>query len=79
MKYLAAISALAFTMLAGQALAQNQGNPVSGLGDAKAQDEPSSVGINNGYNPPIGAYPGVVAPGREGRSGSSRSERRYRD
>jgi hypothetical protein len=78
MKYLAAISALAFTMLAGQALAQNQGNPVSGLGDAKAQDEPSSVGINNGYNPPIGAYPGVV-PGREGRSGSSRSERRYRD
>ena len=79
MKYFAAISAIAFTLLAGQALAQNQGNPVSGLGDAKAQDEPSSVGINNGYNPPLGAYPTTIAPGREGRSGSSRSERRYRD
>jgi hypothetical protein len=79
MKYMAAISAVAFTMLAGQALAQNEGNPVSGLGDAKAQDEPSSVGINNGYNPPIGAYPAPIAPGLEGRSGTSRSERRYRD
>ena len=54
MKYLAAISAVAFTLLAGQALAQNQGSPVSGLGDAKAQDQPSSIGINNGYNPPVG-------------------------
>jgi hypothetical protein len=79
MKYLAAISAAAFTLLAGQALAQNQGSPVSGLGDAKAQDQPSSIGINNGYNPPVGAYPAPIAPGLEGRSGTSRSERRYRD
>jgi hypothetical protein len=79
MKYIAAISAVAFALLAGPALAQNEGSPVSGLGDAKAQDEPSSVGINNGYNPPVGAYPAPIAPGREGRSGTSRSERRYRD
>ena len=79
MKYLAAISAAAFTVLTGQALAQNQGSPVSGLGDAKAQDQPSSIGINNGYNPPVGAYPAPIAPGLEGRSGASRSERRYRD
>jgi hypothetical protein len=79
MKYFAAISAIAFTLLAGQALAQNQGSPVSGLGDAKAQDQPSSIGINNGYNPPAGAYPAPIAPALEGRSGTSRSERRYRD
>jgi len=79
MKYFAAISAVAFTMLAGQALAQNQGNPVSGLGDAKAQDEPSSVAINDGYNPPTSAHAGVVVHGSEGRSGASRCERRYRD
>jgi hypothetical protein len=78
-KYFAAISAVVLTMLAGQALAQNEGSPVSGLGDAKAQDEPSSVGINNGYNPPVGAYPAPAVPGREGRSGTSHSERRYRD
>jgi hypothetical protein len=49
------------------------------LGDARAQDQPSSIGINNGYNPPVGAYPAPIAPGLEGRSGTSRSERRYRD
>jgi hypothetical protein len=79
MKFFAAISAIAFTLFAGQALAQNEGSPVSGLGDAKAQDEPSSVGINNGYNPPVGAYPAPITPGLEGRSGTSRSERRYRE
>jgi hypothetical protein len=78
MKYIAAISAIAFAALSGQALAQNEGNPVSGLGDARAQDLPSSVGINNSYEPSTGASV-PTNPGREGRSAAPRSERRYRE
>ena len=78
MKYFAAISAVAFAVLAGPALAQNQGNPVSGLGDAKAQDQPSSVGINNGYDT-RSVSPVPLNPDLEGRSTSTRNPRRYRE
>jgi hypothetical protein len=74
MKYIGFISAVAFAMLAGQALAQNQGNPVGGLGDARAQDQPSSVGINNGYDTR------AIAPAPlEGRSTTTRNPRRYQE
>jgi hypothetical protein len=76
MRYVAAISAVAFAVLSGQALAQTQGYPVGGLGDAQAQDEPTSQGFNNGYNPPVGMYP---APRVEGRSAVTRTPRRDRD
>jgi hypothetical protein len=33
-----------------------QGYPAGGLGDAWAQDQPSSVGINNGYDPSTETY-----------------------
>ena len=78
MKYLAVASAVAFTLLAGSALAQNQGSPVGGLGDARAQDLPSSVGINNGYEPRTVA-PTPVNPGLEGRSTTTRNPRRYQE
>jgi len=76
MKYVAVISAVALATLAGSALAQNQGNPVSGLGDARAQDQPSSVGINNGYDTRAVA-PAPINPGFEGRSTTTRNPRRY--
>jgi hypothetical protein len=78
MKYIAAISAIAFAVVSSQALAQNEGNPVSGLGDARAQDLPTSVGINNGYEPRT-VSPAPINPGLEGRSAAPRSERRYRE
>jgi hypothetical protein len=56
MRYLAAISTVAFAMLASQAFAQMQGYPAGGLGDAWAQDRPSSSGINNGYDPSTETY-----------------------
>jgi hypothetical protein len=56
--------------------AQGRGYPVGGLGDAQAQDEPTSEGFNNGYNPPVGMYP---APRAEGRSAARRAQRRYQD
>jgi hypothetical protein len=78
-KYIAAaISAVALAMVAGLALAQNQGSPVGGLGDARAQDLPSSVGINNGYDPRMVA-PAPVNPGLEGRSTTTRNPRRYQE
>ena len=78
MKTIAIVSAAAVLMLAGQALAQNQGSPVGGLGDARAQDQPSSVGINNGYDPRIVA-PVPANPGLEGRSTAPRNPRRYQE
>jgi hypothetical protein len=33
-----------------------QAYPAGGLGDAWAQDQPSSIGINNGYDPNTGTY-----------------------
>jgi hypothetical protein len=56
MRYLAAISAVAFAMLSSQAFAQMQGYPAGGLGDAWAQDQPSSIGINNGYDSSTKTY-----------------------
>jgi hypothetical protein len=56
MKYVAAISAVAFAMVSGQAFAQTQNYPTGGLGDAWAQDQPSSIGITNGYDPSTGTY-----------------------
>ena len=78
MKYVAAISAVALAVLSGQALAQNEGHPVGGLGDARAQDLPSSVGINNGYEPRT-ITPAPVNPGLEGRSATPRNPRRYQE
>jgi hypothetical protein len=56
MRYIAAISAVAFAMLSSQAFAQMQGYPAGGLGDAWAQDQPSSIGINNGYESSTETY-----------------------
>jgi hypothetical protein len=56
MKYILAISAVAFAMLSTQAFAQMQGYPAGGLGDAWAQDQPSSIGIDNGYDPATQTY-----------------------
>jgi hypothetical protein len=36
----------------GQASAQMEGIGSGGLGDARAQNQPTSVGINNGYRGP---------------------------
>jgi hypothetical protein len=33
-----------------------QGYPAGGLGDAWAQDQPSSIGINNGYDSSTETY-----------------------
>ncbi|MBV8849077.1 MAG: hypothetical protein JOZ16_05775 [Methylobacteriaceae bacterium] len=78
MKSTAIISAAAFLILAGSAFAQNEGNPVSGLGDARAQDQPSSVGINNGYDT-RSVTPVPLSPDLEGRSTTTRNQRRYRE
>jgi hypothetical protein len=56
MIYIAAISAVALSMLSTQAFAQRQGYPAGGLGDAWAQDQPSSIGIDNGYDPSTQTY-----------------------
>jgi hypothetical protein len=79
MKSIAIISAAALALLASQALAQNQGSPVSGLGDARAQDQPSSVGINNGYDPRTAVSPAPAIAGAEGRSSTTRNQRRYQE
>ena len=46
----------------GQASAQMEGIGNGGLGDARAQNQPTSVGINNGYGGPGYGY----APGQRG-------------
>jgi hypothetical protein len=56
MTYLAAISAVALAMLSSEALAQTRNYPVGGFGDAWAQDQPSSIGIDNGYDPSTETY-----------------------
>ena len=50
MTYIALIAVLAVAVLAGEAMAQGRGYPVGGFGDAWMQDQPSSVGIDNGYD-----------------------------
>jgi hypothetical protein len=61
----AALLGLLAVLCAGPALAQMDGIGSGGLGDAKAQNEPSSVGINNGIRAqaPAGGYssPGLGA------------------
>jgi hypothetical protein len=44
------------TLSLGQASAQMEGIGNGGLGDAKAQNQPTSVGINNGYGGPGYGY-----------------------
>jgi hypothetical protein len=56
MRYVAAISAAALAMLSTQAFAQTQNYPVGGFGDAWAHDQPSSIEINNGYDPSTETY-----------------------
>ena len=46
----------------GQASAQMEGIGNGGLGDARAQNQPTSVGINNSYGVPGYGY-GAPAPG----------------
>jgi hypothetical protein len=56
MKYILTISAVALAMFSTEAFAQMQGYPAGGLGDAWAQDQPSSIGIDNGYDPSTQTY-----------------------
>jgi hypothetical protein len=64
MKRLAFAAALGlFGVLSiGQASAQMEGIGNGGLGDARAQNQPTSVGINNGYGAPGYGY-AAPAPG----------------
>lgn len=52
----AAIFGLFAALSAGQASAQMEGIGNGGLGDARAQNQPTSVGINNGYGGPGYGY-----------------------
>jgi hypothetical protein len=52
----AAILGLFAALSAGQASAQMEGIGNGGLGDARAQNQPTSVGINNGYGGPGYGY-----------------------
>lgn len=56
MKYVVVISAAALAILSTQAFAQIGNYPVGGFGDAWAQDQPSSIGIDNGYDPNTETY-----------------------
>jgi hypothetical protein len=53
---LAGILATIVGIVAGSACAEPQPHPVGGLGDAWFQDQPSSVGITNGYDPLTQTY-----------------------
>jgi hypothetical protein len=48
---LAAALGLAAALAAGQAYAQMEGIGNGGLGDARAQNQPTTLGINNSYGP----------------------------
>jgi hypothetical protein len=50
------------TLSVSQAYAQMEGIGSGGLGDARAQNQPTSFGINNGYGGPGYGY-GYAAPG----------------
>jgi hypothetical protein len=56
MSKVARLSAVALIVLTTQALAEAQVYPVGGLGDAWMQNQPSSVGITNGYDPRVQTY-----------------------
>ncbi|MBV8848933.1 MAG: hypothetical protein JOZ16_05050 [Methylobacteriaceae bacterium] len=58
MKRFAFAATLVFSgaMFAGPVCAQMEGIGNGGLGDAKAQNQPTSVGINNGYGVPGYGY-----------------------
>jgi hypothetical protein len=64
MKRFALCGALALfaALSTGQASAQMEGIGSGGLGDARAQNQPTSVGINNGYRGPGYGY-GYAPPG----------------
>jgi hypothetical protein len=78
MTYVAAISAAALAMLSTQALAQTQNYPVGGFGDAWAQDQPSSIGIDNGYDPSTETYIIPHSAGRRTTAMPSRYQSRTR-
>jgi hypothetical protein len=59
----AALLGFLAVLCAGPALAQMDGIGSGGLGDAKAQNEPSSVGINNGIRAQAPASGGYGSPG----------------
>jgi hypothetical protein len=56
--------ALFAALSVGPANAQMEGIGNGGLGDARAQNQPTSVGINNGYGGPGYGY-GYAAPGAD--------------
>jgi hypothetical protein len=61
MRKLALSAALAAGVLTGPAFAQQpqdqqKGYPAGGLGDAWFQNQPSTAGINNGYDPQAQTY-----------------------
>ena len=53
---LAGILANALGIPTDTAFAEPQPHPVGGLGDAWFQDQPSSIGITNGYDPQAQTY-----------------------
>lgn len=54
------LAGIAFGVLAGPTLAEPQGYPIGGTGDAWFQNQPSSIGISNGYDAQAQTY---VIPG----------------
>ena len=56
MRKVALFTAVAFIVLTTQALAEAQVYPVGGFGDAWMQNQPSSIGITNGYDPQSQTY-----------------------
>ena len=56
MSKVALFSAAALTVLTTQAFAEAKLYPVGGLGDAWMQNQPSSIGITNGYDPQAQTY-----------------------
>ena len=59
----AAILGLFAALSTGQAFAQMEGIGNGGLGDARAQNQPTSVGINNSYGGPGYGYAAPVPRG----------------
>jgi hypothetical protein len=56
MSKVALFSATALTVLTTQAFAEAKVYPVGGFGDAWMQNQPSSIGITNGYDPQAQTY-----------------------
>jgi hypothetical protein len=65
MRYVISTLTAALAVVPPSAFSQPQNYPAGGLGDAWVQDQPTSIGINNGYDPSTGTY---TVPHSEGRS-----------